>query len=205
MHIVIIDDHPLVRQGLSAILSMEDDIIMVGEASSSTEGINLVCEKQPDVAIVDLRLGDSCGLETIRSCKEKTPGCKYIILTSSADRDDFCKAEEIGADGYILKEAFPEEIISAVRLVHRGRKYFDPIMVENYMYNKKHDPFGELTSRERDVLEALGEGLRNREIAMKLYITEFTVKKHVSQILAKLELCDRTQAALWARDRRSTL
>lgn len=205
MHIVIIDDHPLVRQGLSAVLSTEDDMLMVGEASSSTEGIRLICEKQPDVAIVDLRLGDSCGLDTIRSCKEKTTGCRYIILTSSADRDDFCKAEEIGADGYILKQAFPEEIISAVRLVHRGRKYFDPIMVETFMNNKTHDPFGELTSRERDVLEALGEGLRNKEIAMKLFITEFTVKKHVSQILAKLELSDRTQAALLARDRRSSL
>lgn len=205
MHIVIIDDHPLVRQGLSAILSIEDDMIIVGEASTAKEGIKIVCDNQPDVAIVDLRLGDSCGLDTIQTCKEKVPGCKYIVFTSSADRDDFCKAEEIGADGYILKQAFPEEIISAVRLVHRGRKYFDPIMVENFMHNKINDPFGVLTSRERDVLDALGEGLRNREIARKLFITEFTVKKHVSQILAKLDLSDRTQAAFLARDRRVSL
>jgi len=202
MRIVIIDDHPLVRQGLSAVLSIEDDMSIVGEASTAKEGINCVCEKQPDIAIVDLRLGDSCGLDTIQSCKEQVPKCKYIVLTSSADRDDFCKAEEIGADGYILKQAFPEEIVSAVRLVHRGRKYFDPIMVEHIINNKIHDPFSALTSRERDVLNALGEGLRNREIAGKLFITEFTVKKHVSQILAKLDLSDRTQAALLARDRR---
>lgn len=205
MHIVIIDDHPLVRQGLSSILSIEDDMIIVGEAANATEGIKNVCEKQPDIAIVDLRMGDSCGLDTIHICKEKVPDCKYIVLTSSSDRDDFCKAEETGADGYILKQAFPEEIISAVRLVHRGRKYFDPIMVENVIHNKIHDPFGALTSRERDVLDALGEGLRNREIARKLFITEFTVKKHVSQILAKLDLSDRTQAALLARDRRVSL
>lgn len=205
MHIVIIDDHPLVRQGLSAVLSIEDDMIIVGEASTAQEGIRSVCEKQPDVAIVDLRLGDSCGLDTIQTCKEKVPRCKYIVLTSSSDRDDFCKAEEIGADGYILKQAFPEEIISAVRLVHRGRKYFDPIMVENFMHNKTNDPFRVLTSRERDVLDALGEGLRNRQIASKLFITEFTVKKHVSQIFAKLDISDRTQAALLARDRRVSL
>lgn len=205
MHIVIIDDHPLVRQGLSAVLSIEEDMIIVDEASTAEEGIRSVCEKQPDVAIVDLRLGDTSGLDTIQACKEKVPGCKYIVLTSSADRDDFCKAEEIGADGYILKQAFPEEIISAVRLVNRGRKYFDPIMVENFMHNKTNDPFVVLTSRERDVLDALGEGLRNREIARKLFITEFTVKKHVSQILAKLDLSDRTQAAFLARDRRVSL
>lgn len=205
MHIVIIDDHPLVRQGLSAVLSIEDDMIIVGEASTAEEGVRRVCEKQPDVAIVDLRLSDSSGLDAIQACKEKVPSCKYIVLTSSADRDDFCKAEERGADGYILKQAFPEEIISAVRLVHRGRKYFDPIMVENFMHYKTNDPFGVLTSRERDVLDALGEGLRNREIAKKLFITEFTVKKHVSQILAKLELSDRTQAALLVRDRRVSL
>ncbi len=205
MHIVIIDDHPLVRQGLSAVLSIEDDMIVTGEASTAKEGISLVCEIRPDIAIVDLRLGDSSGLDTIQTCKEKVPGCKYIVLTSSADRDDFCRAEELGADGYILKQAFPEEIASAVRLVYRGRKYFDPIMVENYMHHKINDPFGTLTSRERDVLDALGEGLRNREIARKLFITEFTVKKHVSQILAKLELSDRTQAALLARDRRVSI
>jgi len=205
MHIVIIDDHPLVRQGLSAVLSLQEDMIIVGEASTANEGIRSVCEKQPDVAIVDLRLGDTCGLDTIKSCKEKVPGCKYIILTSSAEREDFCRAEEIGADGYILKQAFPDEIISAVRLVHRGRKYFDPVMVENIMHYKKQEPFAALTSREREVLEALGEGLRNREIARKLFITEFTVKKHVSQILAKLDLSDRTQAALLVRDRRAII
>jgi len=205
MHIVIIDDHPLVCQGLSAVLSIEDDMNIVGEASIANEGFQLICEKQPDVAIVDLRLGDTCGLDLIQSCKEKIPNCKYIVLTSSADRNDFCKADEIGADGYILKQAFPEEIIAAVRLVHRGRKYFDPVMVESVMHNKIRDPFGMLTSRERDVLDALGQGLRNSEIASKLFITEFTVKKHVSQILAKLELSDRTQAALMARDRRISL
>jgi DNA-binding NarL/FixJ family response regulator len=152
-----------------------------------------------------LRLGDSSGLDTIQTCKEKVTSCKYIVLTSSADRDDFCRAEELGANGYILKQAFPEEIASAVRLVYRGRKYFDPLMVENYMHHKINDPFGVLTSRERDVLDALGEGLRNREIARKLFITEFTVKKHVSQILAKLDLSDRTQAALLARDRRVSI
>lgn len=205
MHIVIIDDHPLVRQGLNAILTIYDDMIISGEASTVEEGIKLVCEKKPDIAIVDLKLGNVSGLDIIKTCMNKVPGCKYIVLTSSVRKEDFCKAEEIGAHGYILKQAFPEELISAVRMIYRGRKYFDPSMVEYIMHRNNHDPFGVLTSREREVLNALGEGLRNREIASKLYITEFTVKKHVSQILAKLELTDRTQVALLARERRISL
>lgn len=205
MYIVIIDDHPLVRQGLNAVLSIDEDMKIVGEASTAEEGIKLVRDRKPDVAIVDLRLSGSNGLDTIMSCKSIVPDCKYIVLTSSVAKEDFYRAEEIGVDGYILKQAFPNEIISAVRLVSQGRKYFDPTMVESIMRKKSNDPFKELTSRERDVLEAISEGLRNREIARKLFITEFTVKKHVSQILAKLDLSDRTQAALMARDRRVSL
>lgn len=205
MDIVIIDDHPLVRQGLTAVLSIDEDMRIVGDASTAEEGIQLVSEKQPDVAIVDLRLAGSSGLDVIASCKKKIPHCKYIVFTSSGNQEDFFKAETIGVDGYILKQALPEELISAVRLVFQGRKFFDSEMMESILMKNCRDPFGELTSREREVLEALSEGLRNREIAKKLFITEFTVKKHVSQILAKLELSDRTQAALLAKERSVSL
>lgn len=205
MNIVIVDDHPLVREGLSAVITMEEDMNLIGEASNGDEAITLVARMNPDIALVDLRLANTSGLEIIQSCKGSSPNCKYIILTSSAERADFRQAREVGVDGYVLKDAFPEELLSAIRLVHRGRKYYDPGMVDFMMSKEENNEHIEqLTPREFEVLRALGEGLNNKEIAKKLFITEYTVKKHVSQVLAKLELADRTQAALYAREKRVT-
>lgn len=205
MNIVIVDDHPLVRQGLTSVITLEGDMSLIGEASTGDEAVSLVSKANPDVALVDLRLTDSSGLEIIRRCKEKVATCKYIILTSSVDKEDFRRARELGVDGYVLKEAFPEELISAIRLVYRGRKYYDPGMIDSMMSKDESDGLVEhLTARELEVLGALGEGLNNKDIAKKLFITEYTVKKHVSQVLAKLELADRTQAALYAREKRVT-
>jgi len=200
MNIVIVDDHPLVRQGLSAIISLEEDMKIIGGATTAAEAVQLVSSLRPDIALVDLRLAETSGWEVIKLCKEKVPLCKYIVLTSSVDKDDFRKAGEIGVDGYLLKEAYPEEIISAIRLVQKGRKYYDPGMIELMLEKQDDDPFKILTLREREVLQALSEGLSNKDIAKKLFITECTVKKHVSQILSKLELTDRTHAALYARE-----
>jgi DNA-binding NarL/FixJ family response regulator len=200
MKIVIVDDHPLVRQGLEAVLSTETDMTIVGKASNAGEAVDLICSAFPDIVLVDLMLSGSSGLDVIKTCKEKVSTCKYIVLTSSVSQDDFQTADQIGADGYILKEAFPEELISAIRLIYRGRKFYDPLVIEFMMKKETSNSMQQLTSRERDVLTTLSEGLSNKEIAKKLVITEFTVKKHVSQILAKLELADRTQAALYARD-----
>lgn len=205
MNILIVDDHPLVRQGLTAIISTEDDLKLVGEAATGNEAISLAAKTNPDVALVDLRLADTSGLEIIKACKEKASMCKFIVLTSSVDKEDFRRAQDLGVEGYVLKEAFPEELISAIRLVFRGRKYYDPAMIDCMMQKDGNDGLVEhLTPRELEVLKALGEGLNNKEIAKKLFITEYTVKKHVSQVLAKLELADRTQAALYAREKRIT-
>ncbi|MGI6450076.1 MAG: response regulator [Desulfitobacteriia bacterium] len=205
MNVVIVDDHPLVRQGLYAVLSSENDIRISGEASNVPEATELILKQEPDIALIDLRLADKSGLEIVKMCKAKNSPSKYIILTSSAEREDFQQAGEAGVDGYILKDAFPEELLTAVRLVYKGRKYYDPSLLE-FIINKKEDrSYQQLTQREREVLEALGEGLCNKEIAGKLYISEYTVKKHVSQIFSKLELTDRTQAALYARDRQEHL
>lgn len=203
MNIMIVDDHPLVRQGLMAVISAEGDMHIVGEASTRDEAVALAARANPNVALIDLRLADSSGFEIVRSCKEKVPECKYIILTSSVEREDFSQAREIGVEGYVLKEAFPEELISAIRLIGRGRKYYDPGMIDCMMSRDESDEQVEqLTPRELEVLRALGEGLNNKEIAKKLFITEYTVKKHVSQVLGKLGLADRTQAALYAREKR---
>ena len=201
MNIVIVDDHPLVRQGLTTVISSQGDMTLIGEASNAADAIILVTETNPEVVLIDLRLADADGLEVIKKCTEKGSLCKFIVLTSSVDREDFRRAGELDVDGYVLKEAFPEELVAAIRLVYRGRKYYDPAMID-LMMNKEPDSqvIQRLSFRERDVLITLSEGLNNKDIAKKLFIAENTVKKHISQILAKLELSDRTQAALYARD-----
>ena len=198
MKVAIIDDHPLVRRGLAMVLSLEQDIELAGEASSINDAVALILKTNPDILLVDLRLGDECGLDITKRSEIQGSVFKFIVLTSSVEKDDFKRAEEANVDGYILKEALPEEILYAIRLVFKGRKYYDPGIMD-FLIKDKDEEFAEkLTPREIDVLSALGMGLSNSFIAKKLYITEFTVKKHVSQILSKLDLTDRTQAALYA-------
>lgn len=198
MRIIIIDDHPLVRKGLSSVLNIESDIELIGESDNVKEALEMIKHKKPDLALVDLRLGSECGLEIISTAKKLDIETKFIVLTSSASIDDFMMAEECGAEGYVLKEALPEELLFAIRLVNRGRKYYDPELLEYKLKQHDNSYSEQLTDREKEVLKELGNGLNNRQIAEKLFITENTVKKHVSQILAKLNLNDRTQAALYA-------
>ncbi len=200
MKIVIVDDHPLVRKGLFAVLSLEKDVEICGEAATIREALEVMTKTNADMVLVDLMLGEECGLDIIKKARQNNMSCKFIVLTSSASPGDFLLAEELGVDGYVLKEAHPEELLFAIRLVDRGRKFYDPSLLELKM-KETSDPINDLTPRERDVFMALGEGLSNRDIAKKLYITEYTVKKHVSQILTKLQLSDRTQVALYANSR----
>lgn len=203
MKLLLIDDHPLVRKGLQFVLSLEKDMEVIGEASNSKEALNLIKNHTPDVALVDLKLGLEYGLDIVEDCLKNNISCKFIVLTSSADEYDFRKAEEVGAYGYVLKEALPEELLYAVRLVNRGRKYYDPSIISEMMKESVADNYMEaLTPREQEVLLALGEGLCNKDIGKKLFISDYTVKKHVSQILAKLDLTDRTQAALYVQKKK---
>jgi two-component system nitrate/nitrite response regulator NarL len=201
MKILVVDDHPLVRKGISSALSFEEDIKEVLEASNVKEAIKIIQSEKPNLAIIDLYLGYEDGLEIVSRCKEKYVDTKFVILTSSVKKDDFQRGMKIGVDGYILKEAFAEDIIYAIRVILRGKQFIDPEVIRyqatNILENKVLD---ELTPREYDVLEELGKGLSNYEIAKNLYISENTVKKHVSNILSKLELTHRTQAALLANN-----
>lgn len=198
MRVLIVDDYPVARQGIASILSTLPNMEVVGFASNVIEAMQVLESTQPDIALIDLKLKNESGLEVIRQAREKGMDCKYIILTSSADREDFRRANEEGVQGYLLKIALPEEILAAVQIVGRGRKYYDPGIMELMLKAEDLDPVEQLTLREREVLILLGEGISNKEIAKTLFITEYTVKKHVSQILAKLELNGRTQAALYA-------
>ena len=197
MRIIIVDDHPLVRKGLASLLSVDPDMKMVGEASCTQKAVELIVDAQPDIALVDLRLGKENGLDIVNLCRKQNLSCKFIIITSSADYIDFHKAKNLGVNGYILKDALPEEILYAVRLVDKGRLYYDPTMM-NSTFDNTNSLIDQLTPREKEVLAALGRGLKNCEIAKNLFVTEFTVKKYVSQIFDKLDLQDRTKAALYA-------
>ncbi len=203
MKVVVIDDHPLVKMGVEMVAKLEGDIQMVGSASGGEEAQKLMEQVDPDVALVDLRMPQEHGLDFIKRVRDNFSRCKFIILTSYATEQEILRAMALGVDGYILKEALPEELISAIRLVHRGKKYYDPVVVqfamEQYKGNKRR--LEELTPREMEVLIALSQGMNNKEIATDLVISEHTVKKHIGQILEKLELKDRTQAALYAVSR----
>ncbi len=197
MKLILIDDHPLVLQGISSVLELQEDMEIVGTTTSGREGMLLLQEHQPDIALVDLRLPGEHGLDIIKKGRQHAPACRFIVLTSFGSDADIQRAMSEKVEGYILKEAMPEELIAAIRMVAKGRHYVDPSIMEKVVQSYESNPMGELTPREKEVLETLARGMSNREIAATLFITEYTVKKHVGQILEKLNLADRTQAALF--------
>lgn len=202
MTVVIIDDHPLIRRGLNSLFSLSGTLKVLGEATNRREAIEVLNAVKPEIAIVDLRLGEESGLELITEAIRLGITSKFVILTSSTNEEDFKKAKEIGVAGYLLKEALPEELLHALQMIRRGRKYYDPTVLDLMMTEKipveENGHFEQLTPKEKEILIELGKGHSNKEISKTLYITEFTVKKHVSQVFAKLGLADRTQAALYA-------
>lgn len=202
MRVVIIDNHPLIRRGLVSLFSFSGFMDVLGEATNKKEAIHLLQAVKPDIAIVDLRLGDESGIELITEAIHLGIASKFVILTSSTNEEDFRKAKEIGVAGYLLKEALPEELLHAMQMIGKGRKYYDPAVLDQLMKEKnlpdKPSHVEQLTPKEMEILIELGKGHSNKEISKTLYITEFTVKKHVSQVFAKLGLADRTQAALYA-------
>lgn len=199
MRVVVIDDHPLVWEGLKAVLEPEEDFQLLGWANSGREAERLISQVQPDVALVDLRLPGETGINIIQRVRPLAPGCRFVILTTFADPQDIRQAMEARVDGYILKEALPQEMTAALRLVNRGRAYYDPAVMQFIVQKPaKDEVLSELTERETEVLNALAQGLNNKEIANKLFVSENTVKKHISNILSKLGLKDRTKAAIFA-------
>ena len=202
MRIIVVDNHPIVREGLYRVLSLEPGNEFAGEASTVNDALELIFKVKPELVVVGLRLKNEYGLDIVKKAKEKGIACKFMVFASHANYSDLQKAQEMGVDGFVLKEAMPDELLYAIRLISRGRKYYDPGIMELAIIGDEVDTDEKLTPREKDVLISLGDGLKNNEIAKKLFITEYTVKKHVSQVLNKLNLDHRTQAALYANNKR---
>src|SRR5918992_4426977 len=212
VRLLVVDDHPVVRQGLRTFLETRPDFEVVGEAGDGTTAVDAAASLRPDVILMDLVMPGVDGLEAIGRIRAAEPAARILVLTSFASADQVLPALRAGAAGYLLKDAAPAEVEAAIRAVHRGEGLLDPAVTATVLAEVAHpgtasappggdaaDPgFASLTPREREVLGLLGRGLSNAAIARELFVAEKTVKTHVSSILAKLRLTDRTQAALYA-------
>ncbi len=203
IRVLVVDDHPVVRQGLRSFLSSREGIEVVGEAGDGETAIAEVARLRPDVVLVDLIMPGTGGVATIRRLSHEHPEVATLVLTSFSSENDVIPAVAAGAAGYLLKDVAPTELEAAVRAVHRREGQLDPKVVAKVMGELSRtaavpSSLSELTPRELDVLRLLAGGRSNRDLAAELFVSERTVKTHVSNILAKLRVADRTQAALWA-------
>jgi len=195
IRVLIADDHAVVRQGLRTFLDLQDDIEVVGEAVDGEEALAAAGRLTPDVVLVDLVMPKVDGIDVIRQLGEYAPAARALVLTSYIDDDRLLPVLRAGAAGYLLKDVQPQELVEAIRTVHAGGAVLHPKVAARLLEEVAADP---LTPREREVLGLIGRGMANKVIARELSLSEKTVKAHVSSILAKLGVNDRTQAALYA-------
>jgi DNA-binding NarL/FixJ family response regulator len=200
IRVLIADDHAVVRQGLRTFLDVQEEIEVVGEAADGEEALAAVERIGPDVVLMDLAMPGVDGVEAIRRMRERGDAARVIVLTSFVEDDRLFPAVRAGAAGYLLKDVQPEELVSAIRAVHAGESPIDPAVAGRLLESValRDDAHAELTAREREVLCLVARGRPNKLIARDLGVSEKTVKTHVSNILAKLGVDDRTQAALYA-------
>lgn len=202
IRVLIADDHHVVRRGLIFFLQTQKDIEIAGEASNGKEAIQLVERLQPDVVLMDLIMPVMDGIEATRRIKLMFPNVHIMMLTSFSDKDHVIPAIEAGAAGYQLKDIEPDELVESIRKLVHGENTLHPKATNHLLtrinQNEGKELYLQLTKREHDVLKEIASGKSNKEIAAALYITEKTVKTHVSNIFSKLEVADRTQAALYA-------
>lgn len=203
IRLVLVDDHKLFRDGVRKLLEMEPDIIVEGEASDGFEGIDLVKRVKPDLVLFDIGMPGMDGIQLVKELNKVTTGIKYVAITAYQDEGRLSELSSAGVNGFVIKSSGRLELLSAVRSVSRGQCYVDPKvagLLLGALHKKKDEDLmlSDLTEREREVLFWLAQGLSNMEISEKMILSEKTVKNHVSHILKKLELRDRTQAAILA-------
>jgi two-component system, NarL family, response regulator LiaR len=210
--VLIVDDHAVVRQGLRTFIELQDDLQVVGEGANGAEAIALAKQLQPDVVLLDLVMPQMDGVEATKGILEQSPASRVLILTSFGEDDKVFPAIRAGAQGYLLKDIHPDALVKAIRDAYQGKVQLHPEIAKKLMAALSNGPGAspagsatkaqgaatDLTEREQEVLRYIAAGMNNREIAEKMVISEKTVKSHVSNILGKLALEDRTQAAIWA-------
>lgn len=201
--VLLVDDHQVVRRGLRTFLEVQDDIEVVGEAANGAEGVERAEELRPDVVLMDVKMPGMDGIEALRKLRELGNPARVLIVTSFTEQRTVVPALRAGAAGYVYKDVDPDALAGAIRSVHAGHVLLQPevagaLLSQDEGGNGGQGRGGALTDREREVLALIADGRSNREIARALVLSEKTVKTHVSNILMKLDLADRTQAALWA-------
>lgn len=201
IRVLLVDDHQVVRRGLRTFLEIQDDIEVVGEAGDGAEGVARAEELKPDVVLMDVKMPGMDGIEALRKLRELGNPAKVLIVTSFTEQRTVVPALRAGASGYVYKDVDPDALAGAIRSVHAGHVLLQPEVAGALLSQDPGNDTGRgstLTEREREVLGLIADGRSNREIARALVLSEKTVKTHVSNILMKLDLSDRTQAALWA-------
>jgi DNA-binding NarL/FixJ family response regulator len=206
IRVLLVDDHEVVRRGLRGFLELQEDMEVVGEASDGEIAVALVDSLQPDVVLMDLLMPNMDGLTATAAIRHRHPDIEVVAVTSFIEEHKVTAALEAGASGYLLKDAAADEVAGAIRAARAGEVHLDPavarLLALRMRSRSETEPLEPLTSREQEVLQLLGRGAANKEIAAELSITERTARTHVSNILGKLGLASRTQAALWAVEHR---
>jgi DNA-binding NarL/FixJ family response regulator len=205
IRLLIAEDHGVVRAGLQKLLATFEDVEVVGSAADGAEAVELCRETEPDVVLMDLEMPRLDGIQATRRISADAPDAHVVVLTSFSDRERILGALDAGAVGYVLKDAGPDELASAIRAAARGEAPLDPKAAHAVLVARRGpDPAHLLTAREREVLEMLAQGLPNKHISRRLGISEKTVKAHLTSIFRTIGVTDRTQAALWAERNRPT-
>ena len=207
LKILIVDDHDIVRKGLAMLVSRQEDLSVVAEAGTVIEAVEKARESVPDVVVMDIRLPDGSGIEACREIRDENGDIKVLMLTSYSDEEAVMGSIMAGASGYLLKEIRSQEIVDAIRKVGSGQSLLDPSVtasvLERVRRGKEEDVLAQLTEQEQKILELIAEGQTNREIAGQINLSDKTVKNYVSNILGKLEVSRRSQAAAFLAERRA--
>jgi len=203
--LVVVDDHPLMRQGIIQLLALEPSFNVVGEASNGRDALAVVLEQDPDVVLMDLNMKGMDGIESLKLLRENDVGAKIIMFTVSDENEDVINALRSGADGYLLKDMEPEDLLDRLRAAITGQMVLSPELMHVLASELRNDPkvpkepeVSSLTKREKEILKQIAAGQSNKQIGRKFDITEGTVKVHVKNLLKKMNLRSRVEAAVWA-------
>lgn len=207
--ILIVDDHVLLRQGIRKVLELESDLLVIGEAGDGEEAVKMALQLKPDVVLLDVNMPKKNGLEVTKELRQLSPTTKIVLLTIHDDENYVIEVIKAGATGYLLKDIEPGMLIKAIRCVHEGDSFIYPTLARRLIYDSRHpekpvEPArirgcqDTLTVREIEVLKLIGQGLCNQEMAQKLFLSEKTVKNHLTNIFRKINVSDRTQAVIYA-------